>query len=1363
MARSSSESLSPTRDRNRDKKSKAKDKHKHSDSQKHDSRGDRDREKDRRDREKRDAEKERERERVREKERPRDREREKETDRHRDRDRSRERSSSKRDVGGSSRSSRRSRSRSPGGDESRHSKRRKDTVAAEAPPKAPVLTPEAIKAAAEQKRKDDELAAVTAEMEQRRKRVEEWRLKKLQAEGGDAAAGTAPAAEAVAAEAEVQQSLPSVGAAAPSSPSAVAVAVKAEAAAAVGTEEGGGGGKGWSLEDEGSEEEDGPLSEAAAGQQAMEDGGDGGSGQARKPPPPCSSRARSDGDESDDPPDDVKREQADGEDDDIDPLDAFMLDNTSTLDTKKPLKPSSSKSSAPSPALPTSSAPAPAPAKPALKAGPAPMMIHSNKRGPGANKWGPSAVAVTGGGGFGIQRRGGFGISMLATSASPVPSPAPVLLPTSVSSAELDPLDAFMASSVLPLTQQQPSAAAVTAAVRGGHVKLETAVGGGSGDGSSVPAVKTEPGLDSADVKPEGNSGGSSSAGQPPAGSAKVESDQEQSAAGQGSASEAAAAASAAAQQQQQDAKAAAAKALKARLAKVKRARQKKKRGSSDESSSEEVDSEEAVAEEDDAEWARQVTAGKASKAERFSAVDHSKIVYPAFRKNFYIEVPELSRLSDADALAMRKEMDGIKVRGTDIPNPVRSWTQAGLSSKVHETLKRAGFERPLPIQAQALPIIMSGRDCIGIAKTGSGKTLAFVLPLMRHVKDQPPIASGDGPIALIMAPTRELVQQISKEVKTFARPLGLINIAVFGGSGVANQISELKRGCEIVACTPGRMIDLLVTSAGKITNLRRVTYLVLDEADRMFDMGFEPQIMRIVQNIRPDRQTVLFSATFPRSVEAVARKVLINPLEIQVGGRSVVNSDITQYVELRPEDERFLRLLEVLGEFYEKGKILIFVDKQEKCDNLFRDLLKYGYPCLSLHGGKDQSDRECTVSDFKGAVCNILVATSVAARGLDVKDLVLVLNFDTPNHHEDYVHRVGRTGRAGNKGTAITFISEEEDRYAPDLVKALKESNAPIPQDLQTLADGFREKVKAGLVQHHGSGYGGTGFKFNDTEDDAFRQLRKAKAKELRGVDDTHDAPSSDSDDGAVIRRAGTSAAAASLGNGAIVAVGDAAASAAANALATAVQQAAMAASSNPVIAAAQALAAKLTAQAAAGLAPSAAAALQSHYGVPTTFNGLPMPGSGASRAAALAAAWSGIAGAQKLDAGKTPGYEAELEINDFPQHARWKALRLNFAARALYHPRLTAATGWRSPTRMRWPTSTSSRGAAVTTRGTFVAPGKAAPEGERKIYLLIEGPTELVVKRAKQEIKRILEETTEKVLRRDPGGGGGGKYSVM
>jgi ATP-dependent RNA helicase DDX46/PRP5 len=249
------------------------------------------------------------------------------------------------------------------------------------------------------------------------------------------------------------------------------------------------------------------------------------------------------------------------------------------------------------------------------------------------------------------------------------------------------------------------------------------------------------------------------------------------------------------------------------------------------------------------------------------------------------LQVPELARLAPAEVDTLRKELDGIKVRGVNIPKPVRAWTQCGLSSRVMEVLRKAGFDKPLPIQAQALPIIMSGRDCIGIAKTGSGKTLGFVVPMLRHIKDQRPIQQGDGPVALIMAPTRELVSQITKEVKTFAKPLGMTCVAVFGGSGVANQIRELKRGSEVVACTPGRMIDLLATGSGRITNLRRVTYLVLDEADRMFDMGFEPQIMRIVNNIRPDRQTVLFSATFPRQVEALARSILQDPVEIQVRG----------------------------------------------------------------------------------------------------------------------------------------------------------------------------------------------------------------------------------------------------------------------------------------------------------------------------------------------------------------------------------------------------------------------------------------------------------------------------------------------
>ncbi|KFM26401.1 DEAD-box ATP-dependent RNA helicase 42 [Auxenochlorella protothecoides] len=353
---------------------------------------------------------------------------------------------------------------------------------------------------------------------------------------------------------------------------------------------------------------------------------------------------------------------------------------------------------------------------------------------------------------------------------------------------------------------------------------------------------------------------------------------------------------------------------------------------------------------EDDAEWMRKLQAGKLSKGDRLAPADHASIAYAPFRRNFYREPEALARLGEEEA---------------------------GLSGRLYELLRRDGFEAPLPIQAQALPAIMSGRDTIGIAKTGSGKTLAYVLPLLRHVKDQPPLALGEGPIALVMAPTRELVSQITREVRRFGKPLGVRATAVYGGSGVANQISELKRGSEAVVCTPGRMIDILVTSGGKITNLRRVTYLVLDEADRMFDMGFEPQIARIVNNIRPDRQTVMFSATFPRQVEGLARALLADPVEIQVGGRSVVNADIAQFVELRAEEDRLWRLLELLGEWYERGKLLVFVASQERCDNLFRDLLRHGYPCLSLHGGKDQSDRESTISDFKSDVCNILIATS--------------------------------------------------------------------------------------------------------------------------------------------------------------------------------------------------------------------------------------------------------------------------------------------------------------------------------------------------------------------------------------------------
>lgn len=223
--------------------------------------------------------------------------------------------------------------------------------------------------------------------------------------------------------------------------------------------------------------------------------------------------------------------------------------------------------------------------------------------------------------------------------------------------------------------------------------------------------------------------------------------------------------------------------------------------------------------------------------------IDHSEVDYAPFRKNFYVEVPELARMTTKEVEKYREELEGIQVKGKGCPKPIKTWAHCGVSKKELDVLKKLGFEKPTPIQCQAIPAIMSGRDLIGIAKTGSGKTLAFILPMFRHILDQPSLEDGDGPIAIIMAPTRELCMQIGKDIRKFSKSLGLRPVCVYGGTGISEQIAELKRGAEIIVCTPGRMIDMLAANSGRVTNLRRVTYIVLDEADRMFDMGFEPQV----------------------------------------------------------------------------------------------------------------------------------------------------------------------------------------------------------------------------------------------------------------------------------------------------------------------------------------------------------------------------------------------------------------------------------------------------------------------------------------------------------------------------------------
>uniref|UniRef100_A0A7N8YGX1 Probable ATP-dependent RNA helicase DDX46 n=1 Tax=Mastacembelus armatus TaxID=205130 RepID=A0A7N8YGX1_9TELE len=686
--------------------------------------------------------------------------------------------------------------------------------------------------------------------------------------------------------------------------------------------------------------------------------------------------------------------------------------------------------------------------------------------------------------------------------------------------------------------------------------------------------------------------------------------------------------------------------------------------------------------------------------------VDHGKIQYESYRRNFYVEVPELARMTPEEVNAHRLELEGITVKGKGCPKPIKTWVQCGVSMKILNALKKHNYEKPTPIQAQAIPAIMSGRDLIGIAKTGSGKTIAFLLPMFRHIMDQRPLEESEGPISVIMTPTRELALQITKECKKFSKSLGLRVVCVYGGTGISEQIAELKRGAEIIVCTPGRMIDMLGANSGRVTNLRRVTYVVLDEADRMFDMGFEPQVMRIVDNVRPDRQTVMFSATFPRAMEALARRILSKPIEVQVGGRSVVCSDVEQHVLVIDEDKKFLKLLEILGHYQEKGSVIIFVDKQEHADGLLKDLMKASYPCMSLHGGIDQYDRDSIINDFKNGACRLMVATSVAARGLDVKQLILVVNYSCPNHYEDYVHRAGRTGRAGNKGYAYTFITEDQARYAGDIIKALELSGSAVPPELEQLWASFKDQQKAeGKTIKSSSGFSGKGFKFDETEH-ALANERKKLQKAALGLQD------SDDEDGALDIEEQIE----SMFNSKKRVKDLSAPGAAAGPAGTKLEMA-------------KRLALKINAQ--KNLGAEAQDVMQQATNAILRGGTIMTPSVSAKTIAEQLAeklnAKLNYTPVEKLEeerqaaeqAETVKRYEEELEINDFPQTARWKVTSKEALQRIGEYSE-----------------------AAITIRGTYFPPGKEPKEGERKIYLAIESANELAVQKAKTEITRLIKE---------------------
>ena len=745
------------------------------------------------------------------------------------------------------------------------------------------------------------------------------------------------------------------------------------------------------------------------------------------------------------------------------------------------------------------------------------------------------------------------------------------------------------------------------------------------------------------------------------------------------------------------------------------------------------------------------------NKKKDLPKVDHKAITYDSFRKNFYVEVPDLAKMTQEEVTALRSELGSIKVKGKNCPKPVKTWAQCGLSSKVLDVIKKCQYEKPTPIQVQAIPAIMSGRDLIGIARTGSGKTLAFLLPLFRHILDQPPLDYDDGPIAVILSPTRELALQIYAECRKFCKPLKLRVVCVYGGTGISDQIADLKRGAEIVVCTPGRMIDMLAANNGKVTNMRRVTYTVLDEADRMFDMGFEPQVTKIVSLIRPGRQTVMFSATFPRQMEALARKILTKPIEVQVGGRSVVCKDVEQSVIKIDESQKFFKLLELLGIYQSKGGVLVFVERQAAADILVRDLMKSGYPCMALHGGMDQFDRDTTLADFKKGVTGLLVATSVAARGLDVKELNLVVNYDCPNHYEDYVHRCGRTGRAGNKGNAYTFIVPSQQRFSGEIIKALELSGATVPSDVEEMWKQYQETVtgnkiegKLKIKRRRAIGFTGKGFKF-DAKEAAKDTEAKLKQKSALGLAD-----SDDEDEFALLTMDKKL---------------DELFSSKAKLIDPNAPQINMQKSAPPNAAAAKSLAAATRIAdkilmskniVAGGSTVTAAqeAASSVMKGEEVNITGAVL----ASQIAASINAKVGAAPAKAADAflpvgtvlpksatdedgNPIPGathelmrYEEEIDLNGFPQQIRFR-----ITTREVLDDVGEYAESY------------------VSVRGIFIPPGRKPKEGEKPLHLKIEAKSERAVTLSKQEIKRVIKEEAQRMASRVGPKYKQGRYSVL
>ncbi|VDN06122.1 unnamed protein product [Thelazia callipaeda] len=429
--------------------------------------------------------------------------------------------------------------------------------------------------------------------------------------------------------------------------------------------------------------------------------------------------------------------------------------------------------------------------------------------------------------------------------------------------------------------------------------------------------------------------------------------------------------------------------------------------------------------------------------------VDYSKLDLPPIQKNFYKESSSVTNRSEQE-IKEWLEQNEVTLRGKSIPRPIFEFDEAGFTTEILHKIGMSGFQKPTVIQSISWPVALPGYDMVSIARTGSGKTLAYILPGIMHLQNQKQVANIRGPVVLILAPTRELVQQISSMTTNFYHKVG----CAYGGSGREKQATIIRSGIDILSATPGRLLDFLVAG---ILNLQRCSYLVLDEADRMLDMGFEPQIRKIVSMIRPDRQTLMFSATWPKEVRTLAKDFLTDPVFVNVGSlKLAANTNINQLMEVVEENEKENKLLQFLNQSsnLSQNKTLIFVGMKRTADWLVRLVRKQGYPALSIHGDKSQTERDIVMNDFKSGRCSILIATDVAARGLDVNDIKFVVNFDCPRNVEDYIHRIGRTARHDKTGTSLTLCTSNDASIANDLIQVLKQAKQIVPKDLLALAN---------------------------------------------------------------------------------------------------------------------------------------------------------------------------------------------------------------------------------------------------------------------------------------------------------------------